>query len=102
MLEMEVLPDERMVLEMHELVWRSKFLTTGATSLGEMADMLEAAAGRLREMEAAGVVLDGCLEDDYAFLYTNDPEIAQKFGFTEEVTSDVGDDDFQVGRGHKV
>lgn len=69
----------------YELIWRNKWLTAEATSLGEMAAMLEAAAVELREMAATGVELDPKgMGDDYAFLSTSDPSVAERFGFEEQ------------------
>jgi hypothetical protein len=74
-----------MLAKRYEMIWRNKWLTAEASSLGEMADMLDAAAGELREMAAAGVELDPQgMGDDYAFLYTSDPAVAARFGFEEE------------------
>jgi len=83
----------RMSAKRYETIWRNKWLTAQATSLGEMASMLEAAAGELREMAAAGVELDTQgMGDDYAFLYTSDPAVADRFGFHEEESGEEDED----------
>jgi hypothetical protein len=41
-----------------EMLWRNKWLTSNARSVGEMADELRAAADELEAMARAGVVLD--------------------------------------------
>ena len=67
-------------------LWRNKFLTVDAKNLHNMVVILESAASELDEMFQTGAVTlqeDG-VEDDYATLVTNDPEIAKKFGFDEE------------------
>jgi hypothetical protein len=66
-----------------ETLWRNKWLTSNARSIGEMADALQAAADELREMEAQGVVLDESSDMlcDYATLVTFDAVVAEQFGF---------------------
>jgi len=67
-------------------LWRNKWLTANAKSIEEMAAKLEAAAGILRAMLADGIRLDphGGTEDDYAYLFTSDPEIARKYDMHDE------------------
>ena len=66
-------------------IWRNKFLTVDANTLGEMARKLKAAAAELEAMHTTGqVTLEGGVGDDYAELITTDPEVAKEFGFTEE------------------
>ena len=67
----------------YHLTWSNKLLTSDAKSINEMIDNLEFAVEQLREMRDAGVVLDGSAEDDYAVLITNDPKIADRYGFWE-------------------
>jgi hypothetical protein len=71
----------------YEFTWRNKFLTTEVKTIGEMAQTLEGAAQQLRDMEQDGVTLDpdSDMADDYAMLVTDDPEVAHKYGFEEEV-----------------
>jgi hypothetical protein len=65
--------------------WRNKWLTAEATTLDEMATMLQDAAKELLAMRDAGVVLDAqSMEDDYALLSTTDPAVAERFQFNEE------------------
>lgn len=61
--------------------WRNKFLTLDAQSIGDMAATLEGAAKQLREMEAAGFVLqdDGGTENDYANLLAPDASTLARF-----------------------
>ncbi|NEP45614.1 MAG: hypothetical protein F6K35_42950 [Okeania sp. SIO2H7] len=67
----------------YHLTWRNKFLTNDAKSINDMIDSLEFAVEQLREMRDAGVVLDGGAEEDYAVLITDNPKIADRFGFWE-------------------
>lgn len=67
----------------YHLTWRNQFLTNDAKSINDMIDSLEFAVEQLREMRDAGVVLDGSAEDDYAVLITDDPKIADRYGFWE-------------------
>lgn len=71
--------------------WRNKWLTAQARSLEEMVGMLRAAADELDAMRAAGVALqpDSGVADDYATLTTEDPAVAQRFGFIEEDEQDA-------------
>ncbi len=68
------------------MLWRNKWLTANAKSLDEMASMLHGAAQQLEAMKADGVLLDNgdSVSDDYAFLYTYDRTIAEKYGMEPE------------------
>src|SRR4051812_29603986 len=89
----------------YTLTWRNKFLTTQATTIGDMAQALEDAAQELRGMERDGVALDpeSGVENDYCLLVTKDPEVARKYDFEEaDVDSEVeGTDDPNDETGHK-
>jgi len=75
-----------------EYIWRNKWLTAQAQTIDDMIDGLQAAADELRAMKAEGVCLRDtqCVSDDFAFLVTTDPKVAEKFGFEEE---DLEDED---------
>lgn len=77
-------------------IWRNKFLTLDASSIEEMADILESASKELREMKEAGIILDpeGGTCDDYALLVTENKEVAEKFHLEEEECFDEDDDEF--------
>lgn len=78
----------------YTLLWRNKWLTSDAQSLGDMIEALSCAVSTLRRMQEAGVVLDvegGGIDDDYAALVTTDPRVAEEFGFVLE--GDVEGDD---------
>jgi len=64
-----------------ELTWRAKWLADGAKAIEQMAKALESEATRLRELAATGIELADVVEDDYASLTTNDPEVAAKYEF---------------------
>jgi hypothetical protein len=68
------------------MVWRNKFLTTEARSLGDMIATLRDAVQHLEAMLADGVELepDGGTGDDYARLVTTDPAVAKKYDMHEE------------------
>jgi hypothetical protein len=76
----------RGVTKRYVMTWRNKFLTVDATSLEEMATLVQEAAETLKAMVADGVVLDpdGGTNNDYAVLVTADPDIAQKYGMQDE------------------
>lgn len=67
-------------------LWRNKWLTANAKSLAEMIVMLQHAAQELDAMKADGVLLDdqASTSDDYAFLYTYDRTVAEKYGMEPE------------------
>lgn len=67
-------------------LWRNKWLTSDAKSIDEMIAKLSGAADELRAMKADGVVLDpeGGTSDDYAYLVTDNPAIAAKYGMEDE------------------
>lgn len=80
-----ILPKKSAKSRRYVLIWRNKFLTTEATSIGEMAKILREASENLEAMEKAGVTLeDGGVEDDYAFLVTEDAKVAKNFGMERE------------------
>lgn len=80
--------------------WRNKWLTADAATIGDMIRLLKDAAKDLKEMQVAGVELnDSSCADDYAELYTNDPEVAKRFGFEEQQIDDdelEGDEDSDI------
>ena len=78
------------------MLWRNKFLTTEATSIKEMAKILRESADQLDAMAKAGVVLSdnfGNVGDDYAYLETDDPEVAKQFEMEEAIFDDEADED---------
>lgn len=88
-------------------LWRNKWLTAHAETIDDMIEALEKAAQVLREMQEAGIALEGDCSDDYAFLYTDDPEIAARFGLQPEEDEegyddedDWSDDLLGTGNGH--
>lgn len=76
-------------------IWRNKFLTFDAQSLDEMAASLHAAADELAAMRADGVALDPDrgMADDYAYLVTDDAEVAAKYDMHDESEFLEQDDD---------
>jgi hypothetical protein len=87
--------------------WRNKWLTSEAKSIGDMINLLRAAADRLEQMQKDGVVLvdNGGVKDDYAQLMTTDPKIAEKYGLVDESEywepdSEVDDSADQSAGGH--
>lgn len=80
-------------------LYRCKGICDDAKTLSEMADNLESAAKELREMEVAGVTLDGPVNDDYAELYTENQETATKYGLTELEDDLEEEDDKEFGEG---
>jgi hypothetical protein len=67
---------------LYETIWRAKWTVDGATTVGKMVTKLVEAGQYLLELEAAGVTVDHEVEDDYAYLLTDDPVVAERFGFT--------------------
>jgi hypothetical protein len=68
------------------LLWRNKWLTSESASIEQMASDLREAAAQLEEMQADGIVLDpkSGMPDDYAYLVTTDPKIANKYNMQPE------------------
>ena len=67
-------------------LWRNKWVTSEAKSLEDMEALLRGAANRLQSMLADGVRLrnvDG-VRDDYAYLVTDDAEVAKRYDMVEE------------------
>lgn len=61
---------------------RGKFLFDGDTTIEGMIDSLLEQLGDLKAMKEAGIRLSDEVDDDHAFLTTDDPEVAKRFGFT--------------------
>jgi len=74
----------------YTFLWRNKWLTANATSFDQMISLLQGAVDDLRQMRARGVafVEDGGASDDYVTFTTDDPAVAEEFGFEEH---DCGD-----------
>jgi hypothetical protein len=63
-------------------VYLTKYLASGSRTVDEVAARLTAAADELRAMQAAGVIGDaGSAASDYPLLTTDDPQVAERFGF---------------------
>lgn len=82
----------------YELLHRNKFLTLEAKSITEMAEILASTADWMHELVATGKVILGDEDgvgDDYAYFYTDDPEVAAKYGFRDvsELYPEEFDDD---------
>ena len=65
----------------YELLWRAKWTADGATDVDGMIRLMEGETTRLRAMRDAGVKLAAPVEDDYATLLVDDPNVADRFGF---------------------
>jgi hypothetical protein len=90
----ELLPLDKLFQE-----WNNRLLTLEATTLDEMARLLEEAAAELRRMQGAGVQLAVGVADDYARLVTDDLAVAREFGFESVVgTEDDADDPGEPAR----
>ncbi|MEX1231087.1 MAG: nucleotidyl transferase AbiEii/AbiGii toxin family protein [Planctomycetaceae bacterium] len=76
----------RSVEKRYVLIWRNKFATMDAKTLGEMVSALRESANTLQQMLNDGVTLDpdGGTSDDYAHLVTTDPDVARKYGMHDE------------------
>ena len=69
-------------------VWQNRYLTCNAQSVAEMAAGLAEAAKLLQEMSDDGVQLECGVDDDYAFLVTEDATVAEKHGMEPEMEED--------------
>ncbi len=67
-------------------LWRNKWLTSNATTIEDMIQLMNSAVDELEAMRKDGVLLDpeGGTSDDYAYLYTQDPAVAKKYGMEPE------------------
>jgi hypothetical protein len=70
-------------MKKYESIFRAKWTVDGAVTIVGMISALEAQIKYLRKLDAAGCTLRGKVEDDYAFIETNDPKVAKKFQFWE-------------------
>src|SRR5262249_23952241 len=70
---------------MFEYCWRNKWLTASAETIDDMIRLLSEAADELRMLKSRGVTLDDGSDvgSDYATLVTDDPAVAQEFGFEQ-------------------
>lgn len=71
--------------KLYGLIWRNKYLTAHCTTVAEMAKVMQDCAAQLKSMADAGVEIDSGAADDYAVLFTDDPDVANRFGMQEEV-----------------
>ena len=76
------------------LIWRNKSLTDEAEDLEDMIAALEQAADTLREMHEVGVWLEGSPGQDFAYLVTDDLEVAFEYGFEEEEEGEDQDEGY--------
>lgn len=68
-----------------ELTVRNKFIALKATTADEFIKAIEAHLEYVRAVAASGASFDAQgVPDDYARFTTTDPEVAAKFGFSEE------------------
>lgn len=76
----------RQIKKRFVLLWRNKWLTAEAKTLDDMIAALHQAAELIAEMKRDGVQLESQAgaADDYVYLTTTDPDIARKYGMTEE------------------
>jgi hypothetical protein len=74
------------VTKRYVTIWRNKWLTAGAKSLEDMIQMLQNSSKTLEAMFNDGVTLDqqGGTGDDYAYLVTTDPKVAEKYDMHPE------------------
>lgn len=72
----------------YETIMRGKWMFDGSKSLLDMIDRCWDMANELQEMHKAGVKLTGEVGDDYAFLETEDGEVAKKFGMEKAEDED--------------
>ena len=84
-----VLEEEAMERE-YETIWRAKGIADGAQTVDHIIGALLEAVEGLRAMQEDGIELSGEVQDDYAFLRTTDPAIAEKHGLQE---TDFGEDE---------
>jgi len=64
-----------------ELIYRAKWMFDECTSINEMVERLDERKKHLLAMQEDGIVLRGESHDDYPFLETKDPKVAEKWGF---------------------
>ncbi|MEX2140873.1 MAG: hypothetical protein WD894_16535 [Pirellulales bacterium] len=76
----------RQIKKRYVLLWRNKWLTAEAKTIDEMIAGLHRAAELLSNMKRDGVAFEpqGGTANDYAYLTTTDPDIARKYGMSEE------------------
>lgn len=75
-----------------ERCWRGKWMGDGAKTIDELIAAVEREASDLRAMRNLGVRLRDTVDDDYGFLVTDDPAVAQRLGFTAVEDEDTGDE----------
>jgi hypothetical protein len=69
----------------YELEWTNKYLTNHATNIDEMQTMLGDAAAFVRELRDFGDKVESDFNQankDTIYFYTDDPEIAEEYGFS--------------------
>jgi phosphate uptake regulator len=76
----------------YSTIWRCKGLADDAATLDDMIAALREAIAELTMMRDAGITLSQPMADDYAFLVTTDPEVAERFGMELDEDEDEDDD----------
>ena len=64
-----------------EQVWHPNWAIQGTNNIGDLIECVGILASRLKQMQAAGVVLKGEIDGGDGLLVTSNPEIAERFGF---------------------
>jgi hypothetical protein len=66
----------------YETTWRNKWVTADAKTIRDMVKGLRDAADELEAMAKDGITIQegSAIADDYATLFTEDPEVARKYG----------------------
>ena len=79
---------------MYTTEWCLRGITKNAKTVEEMAETLDKTAKTLRKMKKKGVTLApwSAMEDGHAVFVTGDPDVARRFGMSEEMP-DLDDDD---------
>lgn len=75
---------------------RAKWTMDGSKTLKEAAENLEGFAKLLREMDKDGIILQDTIDDDYGFIETDNKEIADKWGLTEDEDFDENEEDTNI------
>jgi hypothetical protein len=78
---------------LYELTIRAKWMFDDCETIDQMIERLDQQKEYLGRLKAKGIEPRSPVKDDYAFFETEDPAIAEEFGFQEEPDFDEDEDD---------
>jgi hypothetical protein len=76
--------------KVYSALWRNKWITSEAKTIDDFIETYQDLAAMFSEWKEKGIVLnpESGISDDYAEFTTEDPKVADEFGFIEDLWED--------------